>query len=102
MTFSEDLRWRAVVLYHFELLPIKIVSSLLDAAVVSIRRWTSRGLMFYGNAKKKKKKKSFLLSIIPLFRVFQAGWTGVPDREGTFKSQGTLASGSHKPYQNVH
>ena len=42
MTFSKDLRWRALVLFEFQGMDIKDVSYLLGVSVPSIRNWVSQ------------------------------------------------------------
>lgn len=42
MTFSDDLRWRAVILFNFLPIPIETVSALLDVSPDSIRKWSRK------------------------------------------------------------
>jgi transposase-like protein len=42
MTFSKDLRWRALILFEFQGIDIKDVSYLLGVSVPSIRNWVSQ------------------------------------------------------------
>jgi transposase len=42
VTFSKDLRWRALVLFEFQGMDIKDVSYLLGVSVPSIRNWVSQ------------------------------------------------------------
>lgn len=40
MTHSEDLRWRAIILFNFVLMDLEEVAALLDISAGSIRKWT--------------------------------------------------------------
>ena len=42
MAYSEDLRWRAVILYSFTGVSLEDVEALLGATGHSIRKWASR------------------------------------------------------------
>jgi transposase len=42
MTFSKDLRWRALILFEFQGMDIRDVSYLLGVSVPSIRNWVSQ------------------------------------------------------------
>jgi hypothetical protein len=53
MTGSNDLRWRAVILYEFEDFPIENVASLLDVSVSSIFRWTRKCCCSFYEKKKR-------------------------------------------------
>ena len=47
MTYSEDLRWRAVILFNFSLMDLEEVAALLDISIGSLRKWTGSDFFFF-------------------------------------------------------